>query len=61
MWLLLAPELRVTYALFTLVQAHPNWQSTCLVRNTEIKTKAATAEPKVKLVYGDLEGGECLA
>ena len=44
--------------LYTLVQAHPDWPITAIVRNSDKGAKVAAAYPSVKLVYGDLEAAD---
>ena len=38
-----------------LSQKHPDWEVTCLVRNSDKGAKVVAAYPKVRLVYGDLD------
>ncbi|MCJ1466374.1 hypothetical protein MMC07_004993 [Pseudocyphellaria aurata] len=42
-------------ALYTLVQTHPDYDITCLVRNSDKGAQIASQYSKVKLVYGDLD------
>ena len=46
--------------LFNIVQAHPDWQISALVRNPQ---KAAVVEnkfPKVRIVHGDLDSADLI-
>ncbi|KAK4546501.1 hypothetical protein LTR36_001718 [Oleoguttula mirabilis] len=47
-------------ALYTIVNAHPEYDITCLVRNSDKGALVATYYPKIKLVYGDLDSTELL-
>lgn len=47
-------------ALFALVEAHPDWEYTCLVRNPDKGAKVAAIYPKVRLVYGTLDSTDLL-
>ncbi|KAL9111133.1 MAG: hypothetical protein Q9227_004396 [Pyrenula ochraceoflavens] len=47
-------------ALHDLVQRHPDWEITCLVRNTSKGAKVASEYPKIRLVYGDLDSSELI-
>lgn len=42
-------------ALVELIEAHPDWEFTCSVRNSEKGAKIAKVFPSVKLVYGTLD------
>ncbi|TGO20542.1 hypothetical protein BPAE_0287g00110 [Botrytis paeoniae] len=42
-------------AFYTLYNAHPDWEFTALVRNSDRGAPVAAAFPKVHLVYGSLE------
>ncbi|OAL30034.1 hypothetical protein AYO20_08938 [Fonsecaea nubica] len=42
-------------ALYLISQKHPEWELTCLVRNSDKGAKVAAVYPKVRLVYGDLD------
>jgi hypothetical protein len=42
-------------ALYTLYNAHPDWEFTALVRNSEKAAPVAAAFPKVRFAYGTLE------
>lgn len=46
--------------MYTVTQAHPEWEITCCVRNSEKGAKVVAAFPNVKLVYGDLDAAEIL-
>ncbi|KIW16591.1 hypothetical protein PV08_03779 [Exophiala spinifera] len=41
--------------LYLVSERHPDWELTCLVRNSDKGAKIATVYPKVRLVYGDLD------
>ncbi|KIW89682.1 uncharacterized protein Z519_09838 [Cladophialophora bantiana CBS 173.52] len=41
--------------LYLISQKHPDWELTCMVRNSDKGAKIAAAYPKVRLVYGDLD------
>jgi N-acetyl-gamma-glutamylphosphate reductase len=47
-------------ALYTIANAHPDWEITCLVRNSSKGAKVASQYPKVNLVYGDLDSTELI-
>lgn len=47
-------------ALYRINEAHPDWEITCLVRNSEKGSKVAAQYPKVKLVYGDLDSADVI-
>ncbi|ATZ55811.1 hypothetical protein BCIN_12g03680 [Botrytis cinerea B05.10] len=47
-------------ALYTLYHAHPDWEFTALVRNSDRGAPVAAAFPKVHLVYGTLEDAKIL-
>ena len=47
-------------ALFALVQAHPDYEIACLVRNGDKGVHVASQYSKVKLVYGSLDDTELL-
>lgn len=47
-------------AFFELASAHPEWDFTCIVRNSEKGAQVASKFPKVKLVYGDLDSTSVL-
>jgi N-acetyl-gamma-glutamylphosphate reductase len=42
-------------ALFAIARAHPDYDVTCLVRNSDKGALVAKDYPKFKLVYGDLD------
>ena len=42
-------------ALFTIANTHPEYEITCLVRNSEKGALVAKDYPKFKLIYGDLD------
>ena len=42
------------------MQAHPDYDITCLVRNSDKGAQVASQYPRVKLVYGDLDSTELL-
>ncbi|KAF7514252.1 hypothetical protein GJ744_000022 [Endocarpon pusillum] len=46
--------------LFALVEAHPDWEYTCLVRNADKGAKVAASYPKIRLVYGTLDSTDLL-
>lgn len=46
--------------LYTLFNAHPDWNLTCLVRNAEKGAKVAAVYPSAKLVYGTLDSIDLL-
>lgn len=43
-----------------LVQAHPNYDITCLVRSSDKGAQVASQYSNVKLVYGDLDNANLL-
>lgn len=47
-------------ALYAIVKAHPEYEVTALVRNTDKGAQVATQYPKAKLVYGDLNSSSLL-
>lgn len=47
-------------ALVEIVKAHPEWEITCSVRNSDKGAKVAAEFPRVKLVYGDLDATEMI-
>lgn len=47
-------------ALYRIVEAHPDWDITAIVRNSDKGAKVAQQYPKVHLVYGDLDSTELL-
>ena len=38
-----------------IINAHPDWEITALVRNSDKGAKIAQVYPSVRLVYGDLD------
>ncbi len=42
------------------MQAHPDYDITCLVRNSDKGAQVASQYSRVKLVYGDLDSTELL-
>ena len=47
-------------ALKVFTDAHPDWEITCLVRNSSKGAKVAAQYPKVRLVYGDLDATDLI-
>ncbi|KAK5127897.1 hypothetical protein LTR85_005014 [Meristemomyces frigidus] len=47
-------------ALYAIVNAHPDYDITCLVRNSDKGALVVKDYPKIKLVYGDLDSTELL-
>lgn len=47
-------------SLFNLVQSHPEYEITCLVRNSEKGGQVASQFASVRLVYGDLASEQIL-
>ncbi|KAG9663007.1 NAD(P)-binding protein, partial [Aureobasidium melanogenum] len=47
-------------AIHAIVKAHPEYEITALVRNTDKGAQVAAEYPKVKLVYGDLDSSDLL-
>lgn len=47
-------------ALYTLMQAHPDYDVTALVRNIDKGAQVASQYPTIKLVYGNLDNVELL-
>ncbi|KAI9812718.1 MAG: hypothetical protein M1827_004474 [Pycnora praestabilis] len=47
-------------ALYAIVDAHPEYEVTCLVRNADKGAQVASQYPRVKLVYGDLDSTDLL-
>lgn len=43
-----------------ILTAHPDWDITCSVRNSDKGAKIAAVFPSVKLVYGDLDSADML-
>jgi nucleoside-diphosphate-sugar epimerase len=48
-------------ALYVIAAAHPEYEITCLVRNSDKGAQVANAYPKAKLVYGDLDSFDLIA
>lgn len=46
--------------MYTIIHAHPEYEITALVRNSDKGAQIASQYPKVKLVYGDLDSSELL-
>lgn len=42
-------------AIYAVANAHPEYDITCLVRNSDKGAQVAKEYPKIKLVYGDLD------
>lgn len=42
------------------MQAHPDYDITCLVRNSDKGAQIASQYSRVRLVYGDLDSAELL-
>ena len=47
-------------ALYAIAKAHPEYEITALVRNSDKGAKVAQEYPKVRLVYGGLDDAELL-
>ncbi|KAL2355853.1 hypothetical protein BJ546DRAFT_650612 [Cryomyces antarcticus] len=47
-------------ALYEIAHAHPEYEITCLVRNSDKGAQVASQYPKIKLVYGDLDSAELI-
>lgn len=47
-------------ALYAIIQAHPEYDITALVRNSDKGALVAKVYPKIKLVYGDLDSADLL-
>jgi N-acetyl-gamma-glutamylphosphate reductase len=47
-------------AIYAIAQAHPEYQITCLVRNSDKGALVAKEYPAIRLVYGDLDSTEIL-
>ncbi|KAH0288387.1 NAD(P)-binding protein [Aureobasidium namibiae CBS 147.97] len=47
-------------ALYAIVKAHPEYEITALVRNSDKGAQVAVEYPKVKLVYGNLDSSDLL-
>jgi nucleoside-diphosphate-sugar epimerase len=48
-------------ALYVFQKAHPEWEITCLVRNSDKGAKVAAQYPKIRLVYGELDSADLIA
>lgn len=46
--------------LYLVTQEHPDWEITCLVRNSDKGAKVAAVYPKARLIYGDLDAVETI-
>jgi len=42
-------------ALYAITTAHPEYEMTCLVRNSDKGAQVVKDNPNIKLVYGDLD------
>lgn len=47
-------------AFYAIANAHPEYEITCLVRNSDKGALVAKDYPKVKLVYGDLDSSDLI-
>ncbi|KAK3696893.1 hypothetical protein LTR37_017723 [Vermiconidia calcicola] len=47
-------------ALYAIAHAHPDYEITCLVRNSDKGATVAAEYPSIKLVYGDLDNADLL-
>ncbi|KAI9825085.1 MAG: hypothetical protein M1832_001405 [Thelocarpon impressellum] len=47
-------------ALYIIYEAHPEYEYTCLVRNSDRGAALASQSPKIKLVYGGLDDAKLL-
>lgn len=47
-------------AVYAIAKAHPEYEFTCLVRNSDKGAQVAKEYPKFKLVYGDLDSIELI-
>jgi N-acetyl-gamma-glutamylphosphate reductase len=47
-------------ALYEITQAHPDYEITALVRNSDKGAKVAKVYPKIRLVYGDLDSSDLI-
>lgn len=47
--------------MYAISKAHPEYEWTCLVRNSDKGALVAKQYPKVRLVYGDLDSSEIIA
>jgi N-acetyl-gamma-glutamylphosphate reductase len=48
-------------ALYEIAQAHPDYEITALVRNSDKGAKVAKVYPRIRLVYGDLDSADLIA
>ena len=48
-------------ALYAIVHAHPEYEITCLVRNSDKGAQVAKEYSKIRLVYGDLDSFDLIA
>jgi len=48
-------------ALYAIIAAHPEYEITCLVRNSDKGALVVKQYPKIKLVYGDLDSSDLIA
>ena len=46
--------------LFSIVQAHPDWEITALVRNEDKAAQVRSKYPKVKILKGDLDSADLI-
>lgn len=46
--------------MYTIVEKHPDWEITCLVRNSSKGAKVASQYARIKLVYGDLDSTDLI-
>lgn len=46
--------------IYAIAEAHPEYEFTCLVRNSDKGAQVAKEFSKIKLVYGDLANGEVI-
>ena len=47
-------------AIYAIAKAHPEYDITCLVRNSDKGATVASQHPSIKLVYGDLDKVELI-
>lgn len=47
-------------ALTAIIEKHPDWDFTCLVRNSDKGAQIVSVYPRIKLVYGDLSSVELI-
>jgi len=48
-------------ALYAIAHAHPEYEITCLVRNSDKGAQVVKDYPSIRLVYGDLDSEDLLA